>query len=232
MAAVRNKKSRNRKNPEKAAMGLLRKYKISEITLDDVTEMITDTGFDIVEYQPDEHIGSSAVLIDRLNLRKLLAARSMLSYQKDNMRLVFVDDTLGEEEKKNAIAHELGHIVCGHIREGDISEYTASEEREADVFAQCLLNSKAGAWIRRRVAACFAAALVLLGGLVAIPKMMDYLGIGHAKVYGDGQYYVVDDGERYHEKDCITIKGNETAHQMTAEEYETGRYSPCQVCLP
>ena len=39
-------------------------------------------------------------------------------------------------------------------------------------------------------------------------------------------------GNKYHEKDCIFVKDKTNVHRMTEEEFESGEYEPCRICLP
>jgi hypothetical protein len=46
-----------------------------------------------------------------------------------------------------------------------------------------------------------------------------------------GEYYVTENGEKYHDEDCIYIKDKSNVHRLTIEEYESGEFEPCQICL-
>lgn len=65
---------------------------------------------------------------------------------------IFFDDTVQVPELRFTIAHELGHIVLGHLsfRSSFLGEFPDSAEREADAFAVQLLANELG---RRRAAA-------------------------------------------------------------------------------
>ena len=45
-------------------------------------------------------------------------------------------------------------------------------------------------------------------------------------------YNVTARGEKYHQKDCVFVKGKSTVHRLTQEEVESGIFAPCQICLP
>jgi hypothetical protein len=47
-----------------------------------------------------------------------------------------------------------------------------------------------------------------------------------------GEYYVSKSGTKYHEKDCMTIKGRSNVRRLTEKDYYSGDYEPCHVCLP
>ena len=43
-------------------------------------------------------------------------------------------------------------------------------------------------------------------------------------------YYVTDGGTHYHLKDCVYIQGR-NAHRMTEDEFASGAYEPCKICI-
>ncbi len=47
-----------------------------------------------------------------------------------------------------------------------------------------------------------------------------------------GEYYITSTGNKYHDKDCGYVKGKDNIEQLTIEQYESGEYEPCGVCLP
>lgn len=47
-----------------------------------------------------------------------------------------------------------------------------------------------------------------------------------------GEFYLTDTGKKYHKKNCVRIKNNETVTQMTEEQFLSGIYTPCEVCMP
>ena len=46
-----------------------------------------------------------------------------------------------------------------------------------------------------------------------------------------GEYYLTLTGSKYHVKQCIHIEGKTNVHRMTIDEFESGEYAPCRVCL-
>ena len=53
----------------------------------------------------------------------------------------------------------------------------------------------------------------------------------HAKNVYYGEYYVTPSGTKYHTKDCNFVSGKKNIHRLTKEEYESGEYKPCQICI-
>ena len=109
---------------------------------------------------------------------------------------------------------------------------SVTEEMEANQFTTYLLTQsvpeKVGNYVASHKAAVISvvvAAFILLGaGAWVIYRVQE------SKYYGD--YYVTEHGEKYHQRDCPYIKDRTNVHRLTKEEYESGEFSPCQVCLP
>ena len=72
------------------------------------------------------------------------------------------------------------------------------------------------------------ALVVLITGIAAI-SILHYISV--EKSYY-GEYFVTENGEKYHEENCIYIKDKSNVHRLTIEEYESGEFEPCQICLP
>ena len=47
-----------------------------------------------------------------------------------------------------------------------------------------------------------------------------------------GTYYITESGNKYHERNCIFVKDKTNIRRMTVEEFESGEYEPCAICLP
>ena len=47
-----------------------------------------------------------------------------------------------------------------------------------------------------------------------------------------GNLYITSTGKCYHKKECIFVKNKTNSKKMTKEEFESGTYSPCDMCLP
>lgn len=45
-------------------------------------------------------------------------------------------------------------------------------------------------------------------------------------------YYITPTGLKYHKEECKRIKDKMNKSRMTLDDYESGRYEPCDICLP
>ena len=210
------------------AKSLLRKYKLGKITLDNLVFIIEDQGYEIIEYSLNENHN----ILSSLNLENYSQGCKAFSYNGNGLKLVFIRDDTSANEKTYALSHELGHIACGHMKGNGTSPLDVEEEREANEFAHYILHpdmitlavakyheNKKLAIITMVVVACLLIAIPLVSFLV---KQGSYYG----------EFYVTEAGACYHEKNCIFVKGKKNVSRLTEGDYYSGKYDPCQICLP
>lgn len=68
-----------------------------------------------------------------------------LAYVRPSTKEVVVDERLSDPEKAAALAHELGHIECGHTEGEDAEQYSQHRgrmETEAEAFAYMMMRSR------------------------------------------------------------------------------------------
>ncbi len=63
-------------------------------------------------------------------------------YSAEGLKIIVYDDTLPLHDRRFTVAHELGHIFLDH--EGEHRRFTNHIERQADMFARCLLDPQGG----------------------------------------------------------------------------------------
>ncbi len=217
---------------KKTAYAVLRKYRISKPSLDDLMLLAQKKGFDVLDYSKPLGADATGEIIRELGLTSFANSTYSFAFQKGDIRLLFLCDSLSAEEKIYALAHELGHIFCGHFRSGaNEEEVDVMEEHEANEFAHYLLYPRWGEKLillaaAHKIATCIISVL-LICGLLSLP-IIRY--IQRTSSYY-GEYYITESGEKYHKKDCPIIKGKNNTHRMTKEEYDSGKYMPCQICI-
>lgn len=218
-------------SPRKLAYKELLNNCLSRPTLDNLIYLIESHGFDIIDFDNDEPNESISALIDNLNLRKMITSSKAFTYQNGDVKLVFVCDSLTAAEKKCALAHELGHIVLNHLINGCITP-DITEEYQCNEFAHYLLNPSPLIIISQSIRKHKTAFIIT--AVVMVIFVLSIVGIQHVNKQNSyyGEYYITQSGEKYHDKDCIFIKNKKNIHRMTEEEYESGDYEPCQICLP
>ena len=211
-------------NPGKLADRLLRRYRLSTPTLENVLFIAQDLGYELVEFEPGS--SGSEALFAELKLDERITGQGAFLYTNHRMKLLFLRETLEEDEKRYAAAHELGHIVCGHVH----PEPSVREEAEANEFAHYFLHPS----LPRRMAGTAQHRKGLILGIIAAALVLAAGGIYGANRYVNdrySQYYATKSGKKYHLPDCATIRGKPGLHRLTKEEMASGDYQPCGVCL-
>ncbi len=214
------------------AKAFLREYKLSDVTLDDLRRIIKGQGYTIVEFNHIINDEEVTKLIKALGVEKAIEKSKGFTYADKHRRIVFLHEDLTDEEKRLVLAHEEGHIYCGHLTTSPIIGRDVTEEHEANEFTHYILYAdiccKLNGALRRnkRVTVIVVAVLIVfsIGLLLFIHfrKEQSYYG----------NYYLTATGNRYHEENCIYVKDKNNVRRMTIEEFESGEYTPCEICLP
>ena len=207
---------------------LLRKYKLGKITLDNLVYIIEDQGYEIVEYS----LGEKNNILSSLNLETYSQGCKAFSYNGNGLKFVFIRDDTNANDKTYALSHELGHIVCGHMKESGTSSLDVKEEREANEFAHYILHpdliTLAVAKYHENKKLAVIAIIVAVCLTITIP-VVSFL-VKQSSYYGE--YYVTETGSCYHEENCIFVKNKKSVRRLTERDYYASKYDPCQVCLP
>lgn len=186
--------------------------------------ILNKKGFTLIEFQ-DDISPDIEVIITKLDLHDYISRLRGFAYFDGTYRLVFMRSDLSAKDKVIVLAHEIGHIVCNHLSSYLSADSDVAEEMEANVFSYYLLHPPTlwKVWKNRIIVIPFAVLLVAILCSVCI-------GVQQRSYYGE--YYVTAHGERYHQKECIVIKDRKSIHRLTVDEFNSGQYTPCQICLP
>lgn len=208
---------------------LLLQYKISKITLENLLYIVEQQGFEILEYSQFEQHDSVWEIIRKLELTTYALSGQAFAYQCGRTKIVFLCDELSANEKLYALAHEEGHILCGHLTNDN--NYI-EQEHLANEIAHYLLNppSSLKAWLTILEHKKTLTAVIAVVGILAIILGISMFIYQNTRYYGN--YYVTENGLKYHEADCMTIKGKADIRRFTDEDFASGEYEPCHVCLP
>lgn len=209
-----------------AANNLLRQYALIRPSLDDLVAVVADLGFEIVEFAPNSK--PMEVLKERLSLTDSIVSQDAFVYQNGDVRLLFLRDNLNGQEKLYAVAHELGHIALGHVN----ARPSVIEEHEANEFSHYVLHPQMVGRLRSMVIRHRRMTVGVFAAIVLVLLAVGYaLGVSQRRHYKEG-FYVTPSGTKYHRAACSIIEGRTNARLMTREEYESGTYAPCALCVP
>lgn len=214
------------------AKKLLLQYGISKLTLDNIIYVIESQGYEIIEYSQTDTTSSAWMVIKNLNLSLYAYSGKAFGYQNGKTKLLFVCEDLSADEKLYALAHEEGHILCGHLISGVCDGNLVEQEYIANEVAHYLMNPPffIKAWIM--LLDHKKAAVTVLSAIGVLAIILIVVLTVHRNNSYYGHYYITENGSKYHEKDCMIIKDKTNIRRLTEEDYSTGEYEPCQVCLP
>lgn len=189
-------------------------------------------GYTIVYYSRGVNATDVETLISEFHLEGLVKTSNGFLYTSGDYRLIFLNSDLSNDEKTIVLSHEIGHIVCKHLHSDQGIGFDVREEYEANEFSHYLLNptslQKIGQTASNHKKTLIAIMLVLtllIGGIVTSSVVKK-----HNSYYGE--YYITPTGTKYHKKDCVFVKNKNNVRRLTKEEFESGDYTPCEMCLP
>ena len=219
-------------NAKTKAKKFLSEYKINKLTLEDLCRIIKLQGYTIVEYNQIFNDENVAKLIDALGVQEAVDKSRGFTYADNQRRLVFLHEDLSDAEKLLVLAHEEGHIYCGHLSSAPIIGKDVVEEHEAGEFTHYILNrsiaERIGGFVKKNKKICGVVAIIL--AVIIVASLIFGFVKDQQSYYGE--YYITASGNKYHEEMCIFVKDKTNTHRMTIEEYESGDYQPCGICLP
>lgn len=219
-------------NIKKLAKTFIKKYKLTSIDYSILKKVATDMGYTIIEFNSIYNENDVATVIQNLDLSENVLKARGFTYVSAEYRLIFVNEDLNDEEKLLVLSHELGHIVCEHFSTAPIIGNDVKDEHEANEFSHYLLKPSSFRKTKNAIAVhrkAFIASVVIL--CLIVGSLAGYLIIQNKHLYKD-DLYVTSTGECYHKKECIFVKNKTNIQKLTKEEFESGAYSPCGMCLP
>lgn len=214
------------------AKRFLKEFGVHVIDYPTLREILEKQGYSIVEFNTASNDETVSTLISILRVGDNVKHSRGFTFADNNHRIVFVHAELSEKEKLIVLAHEEGHIYCGHLASGSIIGRDVQEEYEANEFAHFVLNpdkiSQASSSIGRHkktwIIALICVGVLVIGGTI-------FCVIHQEQQYYD-EYYITESGNKYHREDCIFVKDKTNVRRLTLEEFESGEYEPCKMCLP
>ena len=215
-----------------AARKFLNEYKLNEVTLVNLKQIINSQGYTIIEFNNIFNDENVTQLIESLGLDEQVEKSKGFTYADSKRRLVFLNEDLSDAEKLLVLAHEEGHIYCNHLSSVPIIGRDVVEEHEANEFTHYILNNsisqKVGFVVKTRKKAIAIVAVILI---LVIAGVAIFSAIRKEQSYY-GEYYLTSTGNKYHEEECIFVKDKTNVRRLTIEEFESGEYEPCGICLP
>ena len=92
------------------AYSVLRRHKLTTPSLDDLMHLADELGYTVLDYSKSSEESSAGVLIQKLGLSSFAQNGNSFVYKNNDIKLIFLRETMTANEKLYSLAHELGHI--------------------------------------------------------------------------------------------------------------------------
>lgn len=207
----------------------LKEYHVNEISENDLVEILRKQGYTTIYFERGLEDKDVAEVVTNLNLYNYVMTQNAFTYANAKYHIVFVNKALTQQERITVLAHEEGHIYLGHMNSSGIVHGPVSEELEANEFVHYLLHRrKLTNWFLRnkKMIIAIGLAITLTGIGYGAYSIISYNMMPYAN------YYITESGNKYHQKECIFVKDKKNVHRMKKEEFESGEYERCKICLP
>lgn len=221
----------NSRKVKQCAKDFRKEFGFKQFSSSDLCGVLESQGYTVIRFNHIFNDGNVAALIDALKLTDNVVRAKGFTYSDSNYRIVFIHEDLSEKEKTMVLAHELGHIYLGHMSSVPIIGRDVIEEYEANEFAHYLLNADCMQKLRfyyyshRRMIYLLAVAILLIAIIAIAVAVVN----NRSQFYGD--YYITESGNKYHIEGCAYVNGKTNTHRLTTEEFESGMYEPCKMCI-
>lgn len=222
-----------------------------------LSDRMKEKGWKIIYYGDG---GPGDDMLDTLGLSQYKSRLKSFSFS-GAVQVIGIRNNLSDLEKLNALAHEIGHIECGH----DLQNLTSEDEEQANYFANSLLGYKR----RKPYILCIALLvfsilfMTIISGFAkpsqySIYSIFHYISTSAQSIEQDYEMspttikvlpptasasnvppadvknlvYITASGEKYHLATCRYVENNKTARSLTIEEARDQGKTPCKVCRP
>lgn len=231
---------------QKHAFDTLKRFRTYNISVDELKTAVSECGYTIVKYSKGSNDPNVELLLNEFNLKSYVAKLNAFTYADEDVRLVFVVDDLSNDELIVVLAHELGHILLGHMSDSpNIFGKNILNEDEANKFSCYLINPAFSVKLKLFLiynmrffvalgAIVFSVLLTLFSLYMVAEKYsaVNDVQAKKSKSEEDPEYvYVTESGNKYHKKWCVYLEYKTNLKKYGIDEIED-LYTPCRLCFP
>lgn len=178
-------------------------------------------GYEVIFYNTDE--GDTAV--QSYGLQSLAKSKPAFTYSA-NTKIVFIDNELSATDKRNALLHEAGHIMLGHVGNGTTHLLDSRmSEAEADAFMLEVLHPT-----RTYYLPLLAVVIVLACFTFNSHTVSDEQAVVPFNRAEEDIVYITSTGAKYHTEGCIHTKDKDCAQIIRTQADKI--LLPCAICNP
>lgn len=229
--------------PKKNAYNLLKKRKIyKKLTLDDLYKIIEDTGFSIIEYKKYNYSKELRLIINKLDIEKEIQEKNAFYYKRDNLKFIFINEDVPDEDRYILLSHEIAHIFDERIAEPEDVYTNIQIENYANEFSHYLNNPsffiKAFSFLLKKPLLYILALVVAITSFTGVIAFNSNHALNQKSVtvvnlnnLSTNMYYVTSTGTKYHKSFCKHVKYKTNIQEFSLNEAISEGYLPCLDCI-
>lgn len=224
---------------------LAKRKQTKKLSYENLHEIIFDKGFKVICYKKYNYSDELRLLIDKLDIEKEIQEKDCFFLIKDNLKLIFLNDDVSDDDKYILLSHEIGHIFDERILESEITYSNAQRENYANEFSHYLHNPsviiKPISLILKKPLMCSLILIIVLvssfGNSLMVNKVdvANYtstpMAINNSTTLQPNMYYVTSSGEKYHRSFCKHVKYKINITEYPLDEAISMGYLPCLDCI-
>ena len=223
---------------------LLQNRLFSSPRYDELQRIIEFNQFTIIKYKKHSNSKDVSELIKTLGIENEIGNSDSFLYLKNNLRFIFLNSDISDEDKCLLLCHELGHILDPHLQSSNLNYSKTKKEEFANEFSCYIKNPGVSFKLfmfiikKWKLLFCVMTLITLVSGLFFITNSRIispmHSAAGNASNYeiSDDTYYITSAGKKYHRKSCIIVKYRTNLTKCTLNEAIDTGYKPCLICLP
>lgn len=206
---------------------------------------IEKDGWNVLVYGEN---GGGNEKLEALGLADFAATVSSFAYSSGGVRIIALRSRPDDFSLLMPLAHEIGHIECGH----DLSNLTSRDEAEADDFVYALLSTQGSNL--KSYAICGICCVFFLFGIWGIATTVRYNNAApdnHSSqpasvisaqptagssissvLQNSDKVLITKSGDKYHRPDCVYVRDRTNTIEVTIEDAIKAGKEPCKICRP
>ncbi len=202
---------------EKTAQRLRKEIK-NQMSLEDIIRYLKSLGYSVVFY------GEHHELLTQYDLTEYSKTVNAFTFCDDDLDIVFINESVSEDDKIYSVLHELSHIELGHVRKRAALRNKRKEEMEAEVLAYNIITPPKRGLVKFLPFVVFVCIMLFFGAISQKSNQAVHNSMSEEYVY------LVPEGDKFHRETCIHIQSKVNA-RITKNQAEK-IYQPCKICNP
>lgn len=232
-------------SPKHIALKTLIKHKHYSLNnYADLKRIIESNQFIIIEYKKHTNPEPVSELIKKLKVENETRQNDSFLYINNNLKFVFINSDISEEDRCSLLRHELGHILdadlesrtvhySGIKKEEFANEFSCYAKKPPIRFMVYVFLVKKWKLLTSAIALIFCVlAFMLIMGSLTIPRAKPVTSTDSEYTLSESEYYVTSSGKKFHRKHCIIIKYKNNLTEIKLNEAIDCGYKPCMICNP